>query len=129
IRSAWLLERGLRRFSAAATETEPRCRTQRKKATSRQRAKPASSAGVSPSSAWVFNRLTTLRRLAIKNGVEQGHGTQSNGLGIKDLWPVESKRPTIPFVQCAAGNGPAFPGVGDRIFTFVLAEMRVSGCS
>jgi hypothetical protein len=40
-----------------------------------------------------------------------------------------SKRPTIPFVQCAAGNGPAFPGVGDRIFTFVLAEMRVSGCS
>jgi hypothetical protein len=40
-----------------------------------------------------------------------------------------SKRPTIPFVQCAAGNGPAFPGVGDWIFTFVLAEMRVSGCS
>ena len=22
------------------------------------------------------------------------------------------KRPAIPFVQCAAGNGPAFPGVG-----------------
>jgi hypothetical protein len=26
------------------------------------------------------------RRHAIKNGVEQGHGTQSNPLGMKDLW-------------------------------------------
>ena len=25
---------------------------------------------------------------------------------------VECKGPPIPFVQCAAGNGPAFPGVG-----------------
>jgi hypothetical protein len=47
----------------------------------------------------------------------------------QDLPDFFRKRPTIPFVQCAAGNGPAFPGVGDRIFTFVLAEMRVSGCS
>src|SRR5208337_2278154 len=38
------------------------------------------------------------------------------------------KGPPIPFVQCAAGNGPAFPGVG-RICTFVVAEMRASGCS
>src|SRR5208337_1841082 len=42
-------------------------------------------------SAWVFDRFTTLRRLAIKNGVEQGHGTQSNRLGIKDLWPSASR--------------------------------------
>ena len=47
----------------------------------------------------------------------------------QDLRRIHRKRPTIPFVQCAAGNGPAFPGVGDWIFTFVLAEMRVSGCS
>ena len=53
--------------------------------------KPASSAGVSPSSAWVFSRFTTLRRQAIKNGVEQGHGTQSNPLGMKDLWPLASR--------------------------------------
>ena len=72
IRSAWLLERGLRRFSAAATETElPRCRTQRKKATSRQRAKPASSAGVSPSSAWVFNRWLFLRFRGLQTGIRR----------------------------------------------------------
>jgi hypothetical protein len=47
----------------------------------------------------------------------------------EDLGRENSKRPTIPFVQCAAGNGPAFPGVGDWIFTFVLAQMRASGCS
>src|SRR5208337_4472748 len=28
---------------------------------------------------------------AIKNGVEQGHGTQSNRSGIKDLWPSASR--------------------------------------
>ena len=32
-----------------------------------------------------------LRRQAIKNGVEQGHGTQSNRLGMKDLWPSASR--------------------------------------
>jgi hypothetical protein len=53
----------------------------------------------------------------------------SKGTTGNDFPPSVGKRPTIPFVQCAAGNGPAFPGVGDRIFTFVLAEMRVSGCS
>jgi hypothetical protein len=40
---------------------------------------------------WVFNRFAPLRRLAIKNGVEQGHGTQSNRLGMKDLWPSASR--------------------------------------
>ena len=45
----------------------------------------------SPSSAWVFNQFTPLRRLAIKNPVEQGHGTQSNPLGMKDLWPSASR--------------------------------------
>ena len=39
----------------------------------------------------VFNRFTTLRRQAIKNGVEQGNGTQSNRLGMKDLWPSASR--------------------------------------
>src|SRR5271165_4146939 len=34
-----------------------------------------------------FSSFAPLRRQAIKNGVEQGHGTQSNRLGIKDLWP------------------------------------------
>src|SRR5208337_5087736 len=48
-------------------------------------------AGVSPSSAWVCDRFTPLRRLAIKNGLEQGHGTQSNPLGMKDLWPSASR--------------------------------------
>ena len=32
--------------------------------------------------------------------------------GVRPEWRFLSKRPTIPFVQCAAGNGPAFPGVG-----------------
>src|SRR5271157_461352 len=32
--------------------------------------------------------------------------------GGYDLRQDERKRPAIPFVQCAAGNGPAFPGVG-----------------
>ena len=45
---------------------------------------PAFGCGPSPSSAWVFNQFTPLRRLAIKNPVEQGHGTQPNRLGIKD---------------------------------------------
>src|SRR5208337_4138900 len=52
---------------------------------------PAFGCGPSPSSAWVFDRFTTLRRQAIKNGVEQGHGTQSNRLGMKDLWPSASR--------------------------------------
>jgi len=38
------------------------------------------------------------------------------------------KRPAIPFVQCAAGNGPAYP-VWDWILTCMVAEMRASGCS
>ncbi len=34
-----------------------------------------------------FSSCYAFRRHAIKNGLEQGHGTQSNRLGIKDLWP------------------------------------------
>ena len=45
----------------------------------------------------------------------------------KDLNVHYSKGPPIPFVQCEARNGPAFPG-GDWICTFVVAEMRTSGC-
>ncbi len=30
----------------------------------------------------------------------------------KGLGRIRGKRPAIPFVQCAAGNGPAFPWVG-----------------
>src|SRR5271166_451037 len=30
-------------------------------------------------------------RQIIKNSVEQGHGTQSNPLGMKDLWPSASR--------------------------------------
>jgi hypothetical protein len=52
---------------------------------------PAFGCGPSPSSAWVFNQFTPLRRLAIKNPVEQAHGTQSNPLGMKDLWPWASR--------------------------------------
>src|SRR5208337_5526487 len=52
---------------------------------------PAFGCGPSPSSAWVFNQFTPLRRLAIKIPVEQGHGTQSNRFGIKDLWPSASR--------------------------------------
>src|SRR5271157_482294 len=52
---------------------------------------PKTSAGVSPSSAWVFDQFTPLRRLAIKNRVEKGHGTQSNPLGMKDLRPSASR--------------------------------------
>ena len=36
-------------------------------------------------------KVQDYRRQAIKNGVEQGHGTQSNRLGMKDLWPSASR--------------------------------------
>jgi len=38
-----------------------------------------------------FSSFYAFRRQAIKNGVEQGHGTQSNRLGMKDLWPSASR--------------------------------------
>jgi len=38
-----------------------------------------------------FSSFYAFRRQAIKNGVEQGHGTQSNRLGMKDLWPLASR--------------------------------------
>ena len=60
-----------------------------------QRDIASSSAGVSPSSAWVFNQFRPLRRLVIKNRVEQGHGTQSNRFGIKDSWPSASRNSKI----------------------------------
>ena len=31
---------------------------------------------------------------------------------LKEVSIRTGKRPAIPFVQCGAGNGPAFPGVG-----------------
>ncbi len=34
-----------------------------------------------------FSSFYAFRRHAIKNGIEQGHGTQPNRLGMKDLWP------------------------------------------
>ncbi len=44
-----------------------------------------SAVGPSPPSAWVSNHFYPLRRLVIRNPVEQDHGTQSNPLGMKDL--------------------------------------------
>src|SRR5271157_1947605 len=38
-----------------------------------------------------FSSIYALRRLAIKYSVEQGHWTQSNRFGIKDLWPSASR--------------------------------------
>jgi hypothetical protein len=38
-----------------------------------------------------FSSIYAFRRQAIKNGVEQGHGTQPNRLGMKDLWPSASR--------------------------------------
>jgi len=38
-----------------------------------------------------FSSFYALRRQEIKNGVEQGHGTQPNRLGMKDLWPSASR--------------------------------------
>ncbi len=38
-----------------------------------------------------FRSFYAFRRQAIQNGVEQGHGTQSNPLGMKDLWPSASR--------------------------------------
>ena len=38
-----------------------------------------------------FSSFYTFRRHAIKNGVEQGHGTQPNRLAMKDLWPSASR--------------------------------------
>jgi len=38
-----------------------------------------------------FSSFDGFRRHAIKNGVEQGHGTQSNPLGMKDLWPSATR--------------------------------------
>jgi len=47
--------------------------------------------GPSPSSAWVSNHFYPLRRLVIRNPVEQCHGTQCNPLYMKDLWPSASQ--------------------------------------
>jgi hypothetical protein len=52
---------------------------------------PAFGCGPSPSSAWVSNHFYPLRRLVIRNPVEQGHGTQSNPSCMKDLWPSASQ--------------------------------------
>ena len=38
-----------------------------------------------------FSSFYAFRRHAIKNGIEQGHGTQPNRLGMKDLWPSASR--------------------------------------
>ena len=38
-----------------------------------------------------FSSFYAFRRHAIKNGVEQGHGTQPNRLGMKDLWPSATR--------------------------------------
>ena len=62
------------------------------------------------SSARVFHRFTTLRCHAIKNGVEQGHWTQSNGLGIKDLWLSDNRPPRRPFRSSERPGGPRVTG-------------------
>jgi hypothetical protein len=41
-----------------------------------------------------FSSIYAFRRHAIKNGVEQGHGTESNPLGMNDLWPSASRSGT-----------------------------------
>src|SRR5208337_5083324 len=46
-----------------------------------------------------FSSICAFRRQAIKNGVEQGHGTQSNPLGMKDLWPSASRWPQVFHTQ------------------------------
>ena len=38
-----------------------------------------------------FSSFYAFRRQAIKNGIEQGHGTQPNRLAMKDLWPSASR--------------------------------------
>ena len=38
-----------------------------------------------------FSSFYAFRRHAIKNGIEQGHGTQPNRSGMKDLWPSASR--------------------------------------
>ena len=38
-----------------------------------------------------FSSIYAFRRQAIKNGIEQGHGTESNPLDMKDLWPSASR--------------------------------------
>ena len=63
--------------------------------------------------------------MSVAPGSQEKHGYKS--LLKIDLRRELGKGPPIPFVQCAAGNGPAFPG-GDWICTFVVAEMRTSGC-
>src|SRR5271157_5255327 len=54
-----------------------------------------------------FSSFTTLRRHAIKNGVEKGHGTQSNRLGIKDLWPSASRSALTAISLFRATRGAA----------------------
>src|SRR5208337_1512091 len=52
---------------------------------------PAFGCGPSPSSAGVSHHFYPLRRLVIRNPLEQGHGMQSNPLCMKDLWPSASQ--------------------------------------
>src|SRR5271157_4345374 len=57
-----------------------------------------------------FSSFYALRRQEIKNGVEQGHGKQSNRFGIKDLWPSASRfwhliKPGSETVKSRVGKG------------------------
>ena len=83
---AWSRTSILNRFASLLAGSNAERRSQLRRLES-----PAFGCGPSPSSAWVFNQFTPLRRQKIKNGVEQGHGTQSNRLGMKDLWPSASR--------------------------------------
>jgi len=55
--------------------------------------------------------LTVLRRLDCVLEPAKGKVLETHAK-LKGRLENLGKRPAIPFVQCAAGNGPAFPGVG-----------------
>src|SRR5271166_3583503 len=50
-----------------------------------------SAVGPVPHQPGVFHSFYPLRRQIMKNPVEQGQGTQSNPLSMKDLWPSASQ--------------------------------------
>ena len=81
---------------------------------------PVESAWPAPSASFVgwsqslislgFSSIYALRRQAIKNGVEQGHRTQPNRLGMKDLWPSASRSALTAIASSERPGGPLRTG-------------------
>src|SRR5208337_1686004 len=61
-----------------------------------------------------FSSIYAFRRQAIKNRIEQGHGTQSNPFAMKDLWPSASRFWGMVQILGFSGNSTDRPRASAR---------------